>query len=71
MIYTRPDVDFLLTNKCENRCKHCAFSSGLPLDDELSFYEVVVALQKIREIFNVNKLSVSMLWLLLPQQIVN
>ncbi len=55
----RPDVDFLITNTCPNRCRHCIFCSGKRLPDEMDRAEVVTSLRHIKNVFGVDWISIS------------
>jgi len=56
---TRPDVDFLITNACPNRCSHCVFCSGKRLPDEMDSAEVVTSLRHIKNVFGIERISIS------------
>ncbi len=56
---TRPDIDFLITNRCPNQCRHCVFCSGQQLPDEMSTAEVVTSLQNIKNALHVEWISIS------------
>ena len=59
MIIRRPDVDFLLTNTCENKCKHCVFDSSEKLADELDTYHTIMALKSIKRNLKVKSISLT------------
>lgn len=55
----RSDIDFIITNQCENSCIHCVFSSRKKLENELSTDLLFIAFDNIKRLFNINSLSLT------------
>ncbi len=56
---TRPDIDFLLTNECSNKCKHCVFESREKLCNELNLRDVLKAFHNIKDVFKIDSISLT------------